>query len=106
VVSCLIWPRHVLHLLHAPRALAGELGRAAPFWLSQLSPPLKPPPRPRWLVEGRLVGGYAVQLGGGLRLAAYVFHREAVKARRVRGCVRAAPGGRPQAAAEGPAGPL
>jgi hypothetical protein len=37
------------------------------------------------LVEGRLVGASAVQLGASLRLAAYVFHREAVKARRVRG---------------------
>jgi hypothetical protein len=37
------------------------------------------------LVEGRLVGADAVQLGGALRLAAYVFHREAVKARRVWG---------------------
>jgi hypothetical protein len=37
------------------------------------------------LVEGRLVGASAVQLGASLRLAAYVLHREAVKARRVRG---------------------
>jgi hypothetical protein len=36
------------------------------------------------LVEGRLVGANAVQLGGSLHLAAYVFHREAVKARRRR----------------------
>jgi hypothetical protein len=44
------------------------------------------------LVEGRLVGASAVQLGASLRLAAYVFHREAVKARRVRRGVRAAEG--------------
>ena len=36
-------------------------------------------------VGGRLVGAGAVQLGGALRLAAYVFQREAVKARRVQG---------------------
>jgi hypothetical protein len=41
------------------------------------------------LVEGRLVGAGAVRLGASLRLAAYVFHREATKARRVRGGVRA-----------------
>jgi hypothetical protein len=59
------------------------------------------------LVEGRLVGANAVQFGGGLRLAAFVFHREAVKARRMRGGgVRAAPGGGPLAAAEGSAAPL
>jgi hypothetical protein len=37
------------------------------------------------LVEGRLVGASAVRLGASLHLAAYVFHREATKARRVRG---------------------
>jgi hypothetical protein len=36
------------------------------------------------LVEGRMMSASAVQLGASLRLAAYVFHREAVKARRVR----------------------
>ena len=41
------------------------------------------------LVEGRLVGAGAVRLGASLCLAAYVFHREATKARRVRGGVRA-----------------
>jgi hypothetical protein len=41
------------------------------------------------LVEGRLVGAGAVRLGASLRLAAYVFHREATKARRVWGGVRA-----------------
>jgi hypothetical protein len=49
----------------------------------------------------RLVGAGAVQLGGALRLAAYVFHRVAVKARRVRGGVRVAPSGGTQAAAAG-----
>jgi hypothetical protein len=36
------------------------------------------------LVEGRMMSASAVQLGASLRLAASVFHREAVKARRVR----------------------
>jgi hypothetical protein len=45
------------------------------------------------LVEGRLVGASAVQLGGGLCLATYVFHQEAVKARRVRGVCVCAVGG-------------
>jgi hypothetical protein len=47
-----------------------------------------------WLVaEGRLVGASEVVLGPPLRLAAYAFYREAVKARRVRGGgVRAAEG--------------
>jgi hypothetical protein len=45
-----------------------------------------------WLVEGWLVGASAVRLGASLRLAAYVCHREATKARRVRGGVRAVGG--------------
>jgi hypothetical protein len=47
----------------------------------------------RWWRGGWGVGSSAVQLGASLRLAAYVFQREAVKARRVRGGgVRAAEG--------------
>jgi hypothetical protein len=84
--------------------------------------PAAAPSRPealRWvhsdsaLVEGRLVGAGAVQLTGGvLRLAAYEFHREAVKARRVRGAwhqwfnIRSSGGAQLRTLAPGPPGVL
>ena len=91
-------------LHHAPRV---RLLQAVDAWRqAQASDAFtgEPAPAPsrlgalRWvhsdsaLVEGRLVGPSAVRLGASLRLAAYVFHREATKARRVRGGVRAVGG--------------